>query len=306
VSSELWSTSPWEPIQGGPTRDPLPPVPRLVPFSTRMALATHGTLSILGFAFFAMGMFMLCAMFSPIDLARGPLARMADHVVEGSVTSIYASNTTVNEERVMAVDARFQLEGTTHTVTSFSVHPGVEVGATVPVHVDPSSPSIAVIGSLGSSTMPWFAVPFMFFFPAIGAAFMAYTASRGLRWAKLLERGVETEGTLISNEPTGARVNNQPVHRVTFHFQDAAGDTWPVVAKAVDTRRLEDEPTERVLYFPHDPRTAVVVDEIPAWLVAHTHGWSTPPSGTMSGVWLRVLGTLAVICAGIAINVVLL
>ncbi len=302
MSSELWSTSPWQPIDGAPARPPLPSAPRLLPTWTRLALLTHGVLANLGFAFFAMGMFMVLAFVRPVELARGPLAHLGGALVEGEVERLADTNVYINDERVVAVHARFELDGAAHAVTSYTVGPALSPGAKVPVTVLAASPSIAVIEGMTSSSTPLFVVPVLFFFPLIGAVFLLIAIGRGLRWVRLLERGVEAEGRLVSNEETGARVNNVPVRKLVFHFQDRAGDTWPAEARATDTTRLTDEPTERVLYLAHDPRHAIVIDEIPDWLTILNGRWGEPPSSAKRRVALRLGGTAVVFAVALAIN----
>lgn len=302
MSSDLWSSTPWTPLDSRPSRPPLPAAPRHLPSSARWALALHGPLATLGVVFFAMGTLFTVGLISPVDLVRGPLARTWGEPVQGIVERVEDSNVTVNEEVVQVLRARFELAGTEHTVSSYSVAPPAAVGDTVGIHVVPGSPSLAVVhGMMGSST-PWMVVPFLFLFPLVGLGFLVFAVRRGARWSRVLERGLEAEGTLISDEETNTRINNVPVRRLTFHFQDGQGDTWPAVAKGTDTSRLTDEPTERVLYLPEDPRVAIVVDEIPTWLTMRQNQWGAPPASTMGPVWLKVGGIVVSVVLGLLIN----
>lgn len=298
-SSDLWSSTPWSPVGSAPRRDPLPSAPRRVPLATAWALRSHGALATIGYAFLVMGLLMATAVLDPVRVVGGPLASAMGEVAPGEVREVRETNVSVNEETVWAVEASFEAAGVPRRVTSYTVHPSVGVGARVPVHFVPSMPGLAVVEGLESSAMPLWAVPFVLLFPLVGLGFVAFTAVRGGRWVRLLEQGVEAEGTLVSTEPTGTRINDEPVLALTFHFRDSAGDTWPAVARAVDTSRLTDEPTERILYLPRDPRQSIVVDEIPPWLELDGRGFGPPPPSVRTGVWLRVGAVVGAVAVGL-------
>jgi len=263
---------------------------------------SRGVLPKIGVSFLAMGLFFLLAFLNPQGIARAALSNLDPKMVDGTVVSVSTTNVTVNEERVMAVAADYSAAGRSLRVTSYSTHPLVAEGDVVGVRFSASMPTMAVIDGLSAMTMPLWALPFLLIFPGVGAGLALVQIRRGRQQAMLLERGLEAEGTFVAKEPSNTRVNNRPVMRVTFHFQDSRGDTWPAVALALDTTRLEDEPTERVLYLPERPAVALVVDEIPAWLTATSRGWAEPPSGDRLRPVYMAIAVLAATAAGLALG----
>ncbi len=250
----------------------------------------------------SLGLVVAAAFTRPVEMAAGPVARVLGTPVDATVQRIETTETRFNGAPVHAVHATFSSNRGTGLLVSYTVRPPERTGVVVAAHVVPSLPTLAVIDGMDSSVMPvgllWAVMPF----PVFGAALVLVAVGRGMRWVRMLRRGIEAEGILVSKEETNERINHRTVIKLTVHFRDAAGDTWPAVARSVRTWHLTDEPTERVLYLAHDPRQAVVVDELPQWLVWQQTRWSLPPfevSLRMGGMLLSLAVATAL---GLAIN----
>ncbi len=92
---------------------------------------------------------------------------------------------------------------------------------------------------------------------------LAGGVSLGIRGMRLLRMGNVAQGTLIGKEPTGTRINNQMVYKLTFDFADSNGMRHQTSAKTHLPYTLEDEASERVLYDPGNPSYAVLFDNLP-------------------------------------------
>jgi hypothetical protein len=108
------------------------------------------------------------------------------------------------------------------------------------------------------------AVLLVVIFPAVGLVFLIPGTLTGRKRSHLLRNGVFTTGKAIDRRPTNVRINNQPLWEVVFEFHDRNGQRRECCARATDTRRLEDEENEALLYDPEDPKKAYVIDEAPA------------------------------------------
>lgn len=302
MSIKSWSTSPWVPLSEGTRRAPLPPAPRHVPASLRRVLMTLGVPSTIGALFLAMGMFVLFSFTNALQMSRAVFSHLDAKMVDANVVSVSATSVTVNEDPVMAVSADYSAAGRSLRVTSFTTAPMVSEGDVVGVRYSNTMPSMAVIDGLSASTVPSWGLTFLLIFPVVGAGLLMVQVRRGRQQAHLLAHGVEAEGTFVSKEATGTRVNDIPVMKVTFHFVDARGDTWPATARALDTSRLEDESTERVLYLPEQPAEAMVVDEIPSWLESDRRGWISPPSGVAMRPIFMAVGVAGASALGVALS----
>ena len=59
-------------------------------------------------------------------------------------------------------------------------------------------------------------------------------------------------------------MNNVPVMRLTFRFEDEYGASHTADALSHRTARLRDEDRELIVYDPRNPSNAAVLDELPS------------------------------------------
>ncbi|TPW19896.1 MAG: hypothetical protein FD126_2226 [Elusimicrobia bacterium] len=104
---------------------------------------------------------------------------------------------------------------------------------------------------------------FMLVFPAIGLTMMSVGVRKGLRALRLLTHGIPAQGRFVCQEATNVRINDTPVMAMTFEFKTVDGRTARCMAKTHETRELQDDAEEPLVYDPEDPSRAVLLDELP-------------------------------------------
>lgn len=115
--------------------------------------------------------------------------------------------------------------------------------------------------------------------PAIGAALAGLSFRSGWRRLKLLSLGQVGAAEFVSETGTNMTINDRPVVRLNFEFAGTDGSRQRVSRMTATPDLLRDERQEAVLFDPHDPRHAVLVDELPAGVSADLEGqFTTPPN----------------------------
>ena len=100
-------------------------------------------------------------------------------------------------------------------------------------------------------------------FPLLGLLFIIAGIRKGIKANRLLALGEQTTGTLKSKEKTRSQVNKKNVYKLTFEFNTPEGTTYQAVAKTHETKKLEDQKEEPLLYDPVLPSYAVMLDDLP-------------------------------------------
>lgn len=153
-------------------------------------------------------------------------------------------------------------DGAEREGVSYRTGRGPDVGAAVTVEFPAGRPDVSRIRGMRSAIFgPWAVFPVIF--PLVGLLLVLGGLWHGSRIAALLARGHLAAATLRSRQRTSARVNNRPVFKLTFEFQDADGMLHELAARTTTPEVLEDEPQERILYDPLRPGRAALLDDLP-------------------------------------------
>lgn len=240
----------------------LSPPPRRVPLALSIRVVLGSMLGQVGWFLVGFGFVFVWAfdagggIMSAIHFA-GELA-----TVEGTTTSWRELNLSINDEQVYETSYVYLVEGRTYTGRSYETGYYVPEGLRLPVEYRPSDPSISRLQGMRASAAGLM-IAFVFLIPLIGLAFVRSGLIGGLQARRLLSEGQLALGTLESDEPTNARVNNQPVRRLRFEFTTANGETHSVFATTHYAAELMDDEQERLVYDPRHPRDAVLIDDLP-------------------------------------------
>ncbi len=183
----------------------------------------------------------------------------------GEVLRVEATNSSENDRTVYEIAYIFridQLEAEYYGVSYTTAYNSFAAGQPVEVEYDVAKPASSRIRGTRVSTFG-LGVLFVLIFPIIGVVLLAGGVRLGIRGLRLLRMGNVAQGTLVGKEPTGTRINNQMVFKLTFDFADSNGMRHQASAKTHVPYTLEDEATERVLYDPSNPSYAVLFDNLP-------------------------------------------
>ncbi|NLE46747.1 MAG: hypothetical protein GX620_18710 [Chloroflexi bacterium] len=99
-------------------------------------------------------------------------------------------------------------------------------------------------------------------FPVIGLVLFAVSGLQGRRHVRLLRDGAAAFADYISKEPTGTRINEQPVFRVDYDFVAADGLRYHGFARKLGGEYVGDDDAEVVLYLPSNPDESILLDAL--------------------------------------------
>ena len=186
---------------------------------------------------------------------------------KGKITNIEKSNATVNDRRIYA----YHFETTDEGMEKIS---GISYGYNGK-HKTGDEVSLQKAGTRyrvqGLTLVPgewYFPAIFLgggFLFGLIGLCFPVYSWFAAGKAIYLLRDGTATGARFRGMNPTGTKVNDNPMMKVDFEYQ-ADGETYTVSAQALDTSRLTDTPCKAVLYDPMQPSRSIVLDSLPGGL----------------------------------------
>lgn len=239
------------------------PPPRRVPMTLVLRALFGGFLSQFGWLFFAFGMLFVWV-FDPGGAILEAI-RFSGNViqVEGEVTASDDTNMSVGDVPVYRTEYAYGLpDGSRLTGRSYETGAWRDAGARVSIEYVERNPSISRIAGM-RTTEAGLGVVFIFIFPLVGGALGLVAFFSGRRVVRLMQIGRLAAGTFESIEATSTRVNERPVMKLTFTFEDEYGETHRAIARTHQPGRLEDEPRELVLYDPREPSAASVLDELP-------------------------------------------
>jgi hypothetical protein len=259
--------------------DLLSPPPRSVPLSVRLRVLFGGFSNQFGWLFVGFGMIFVWVFTLNADFASPLLFLLPTQTTVGVVEGVERTNASENDVTVYSVDyVFFDRSGAQHRDTSYSTG-NPAIGSRVTVEYLSMRASISRVMGMRRAPFGPFAA-FAMLFPLIGLAFLSSGLKQGLRANRLLAKGRIAHGTLISSQPTGATINNRPVIKLTFAFKSYEGTEWHAIAKTHQPEDLRDEQEEPLLYDPHLPSEAVLLDDLPGSTTFDPSGQLEP-----AGIW---------------------
>ncbi|HET7291584.1 MAG TPA: DUF3592 domain-containing protein [Vicinamibacteria bacterium] len=255
-----------------PNFDRLAPPPRSLPLGLR-ALALFGPpLGLAGWVLLAFTSPFVWAFVLNADLLSPVLFRGDVDRVEGRVTSARETGASEGDVPVHAVGYSYRgPDGADLDGVSYVTGGPPAVGAAVTVEYLTLRPLTSRIQGMRSATFGPGA-GFVVIFPALGALLAGLGLRSGLRRLRLLRSGQAGAAEFVSQEGTSMEINDRPVFRLIFEFAGTDGLRHRVSQTTTDPQGLRDERRETVLFHPENPDHAVLVDSLPAAVVADEQG----------------------------------
>jgi hypothetical protein len=240
----------------------LSPPPRAVPLDLSIRVELGGLLGQLGWFLVGFGFVFVWAFDADGAVSSALRFFGPEEVVQGTTSGWRELNLSVNDEPVFETSYAFEVDGRRVTGASYATGYYVPEGTVVTVEYRGSDPSTSRIQGM-RATRVGLVIAFVLVIPLIGLAFVRGALRSGLRARRLLADGHLAGATLLTEEDTGAQVNEKPVRRLTFEFTAASGGTYQVVANTHEAHLLTDDETEPVVYDPRHPSDAVLIDHLP-------------------------------------------
>ncbi|HUX15456.1 MAG TPA: DUF3592 domain-containing protein [Phycisphaerae bacterium] len=257
-----------EMAEGGRSKSPRPVCrledpPRPVPMGVRLSALVGGAMTQFGWAFFGFGLIFFWVFFPAAELVSLMEFRGERETAPGTVVRCEETNCEENETRVYAVHYAFTAsDGVERQGVSYATGTPVAAGETVTVEYPKGKPSASRIQGFRRSMFSVWA-SFLAIFPLVGLVFIVVGLKRGIKANRLLAHGKLGHGTLKDKKPTSVTVNDQRVWKLVFEFRADDGRTYETTVKTHETRLLEDDAEERLLYDPWDPNYATMLDNLP-------------------------------------------
>ncbi len=243
--------------------------PRRVPISLRMVNFFNGWAQI-GWGVFGFGMIFFLVFGMNADYSFVTFRDVTGRAT-GHVTRVESTGASENDQAVTANHYEYSVAGEWFQGKSYTTGASPAQGERVTIEYDENSPHRSRIAGMRRATFGPAAL-LVAIFPAVGLGFLIPSTLAGRKRNHLLREGILAKGRAIDRRPTNITINDQPVWEVVFEFHDRHGQRRECCARAVDTTRLEDEPTEALLYDPDDPSKAYVIDEAPSRPRFDLHG----------------------------------
>lgn len=185
-------------------------------------------------------------------------------VIEGIVTDINVTSTSINDRRVYAFHYEYKLpDGSIRNGKSFSEDIYYEVGAPVKVLYSEKDPGVSHIEGMRAGEFSGWILFIMIPFLLVGAGFFIYGLRKARKDIYLLRVGEVAYATLLRKEATSMKINNRTVYKIYFRFTAADGSTYETACKSHKTNLLEDEEKEKLVYDPNAPEQALLLDSLP-------------------------------------------
>lgn len=239
--------------------------PRQIPALLRVQVLFGGFINQFGWGFFGFGLIFLLGFGLFVDWTQPLFALGQVETAPGVILAVESTGSTVNDVPVYAYTYNFRVERqeTVYQGEAYANGRQFETGWDVTVEYLADNPEISRIHGTRHGIFPIWVLAIVLPFPLVGLGFIIAGLTKGIAGLRLLSRGRLTVGKLSGKEPTSTRINNQPVYKLSFNFKGDDGFPQTAIAKTHKTFLLEDEPEERLLYDPHRPNRAVLLDNLP-------------------------------------------
>jgi hypothetical protein len=216
-----------------------------------------------------------------------------DHV-DGRVTGIEPTSASENDARIYGLRYTYEWNGTRHEGISYTFDSHAEPGASVSVELVRSRPEVSRVQGLRYRKFGVM-VSFVLLFPLIGFGMVVHSMRRGLRNIRLLAQGQPALGTLVDKQPTGVKVNEVPVYKLTFRFEDRDGREQQGAIRTLHTEPVEDERHERLLYDPRAPGHIVLLDDLGRDVSVDDRGYLVAQRSSLPVMILPALACTAIL-----------
>lgn len=237
---------------------------RNIPLSVRLKVLWLNPGSIFNILLMLAGILPILFLFADANMKAILLGDSAARTV-GTVQGIEATNTSVNEERILKYYYEYVVDGELYLGASYDTYREVAAGDKVDVLYSESDPYASKIQGMDPNIVPLFVYVVLIIVFLIGLGLQLRRMKRRRRELKLVETGELSTARLVKKEATNTEINNERVYRLYFEYV-YNGIAYEIVKKTHKTQYLEDEEEERLIFMPDHPEEAVLWDALPGAL----------------------------------------
>jgi len=241
---------------------------REVPAPVRWRILLGGRLHQFGWLFFGFGMIFFWGFVCHADLTswyrfRAPLA-----IAQGTVTGSKDTGASEGGSKyhrgtpIYRNDFEFMVDDYEYRNASYAVGTELRKNHLVEVEYVAGKPQFARIRGMRTNVFGP-VVLLAIVLPLIGLGLIGLCLAQGFRACDLLARGLSSTARLLSQEPTNTKTYGRTVYKFTFSFQTSAGATQSLIINTERAERFQNPAAEAVLYDPSNPKSAVILDNLP-------------------------------------------
>ena len=239
--------------------------PRYVPWPVRAQVQFGGFLNFFGWLWFGFSMLFVWSFGLFTSFNDSYFWFISPDTAPGVITAVESTSASENDVPVYANHFNFRVERleTEFQGLSYTTGQNFSVGDTVEIEYLPELPNVARIQNSRSGIFSLWVLCLIGIFPLVGLGMIVPGMYLGFKGNRLLKQGKVGLGRLVAKEPTNTRFNDQTVYKLTFEFIADDGQTYQATARSHTPYNLEDEAEEQLVYDPHNPTNAVLLDNLP-------------------------------------------
>lgn len=235
--------------------------PRKVPGVTRRKMMFGGVLNIIGWSFAGLGLIVFAIFGMDNEFWNVATFSGSTDYAKGTIVSVEETGASENEQVIYKVRYQYTVEGRAYRGRSFGTSAYFDAGEMTSIEYLESNPAASRIEGMRRYRFSAWAM-FVVIFPLVGIIIVAIGMWRGRRALYILRHGVPTMGRMTSKVETGTRVNERPLYKVSFQYEDAQGRARNASIRTLHPDKVADD-AERLLYNPKKPGSIVLVDTLP-------------------------------------------
>jgi hypothetical protein len=236
---------------------------RKIPVGVQLKIWFGNVLTIIGLAFFIMGLPFSFAFISFSDFF-GPSFNHDDPTTVAMITESIPTNSYINDVQVFEYKYEYKTsDGKTFSGTGYTTGNMFEIGNEIKVQYQQDNYAVSKTNDLRSSEFGGGFTLIVLIFPLTGMIMLFFSTRKAIKEVYILKIGELAEGRLLSKIPTNTKINNQTVFELQFEFKASDGQIYQAKCRTHQYYRLEDEQLEKLVYDPDMPSNAVMLDALP-------------------------------------------
>ena len=250
----------------------LAPIPRHIPFTTKLEILFGGLTNRIGWPILGLGMVFFWVFSLESDLMN--IRKFSGQLKEakGRVTMERGTGAIVNGIEVEEYTYQFWTPQGLFTGKSFSREQHYNLRNEVDVEYVENKPEFNRIKGLRTAEYGIAVGLLPLIVPFIGFLMIYLGIRGGQQTIKLLRYGKVGYGKLFKKAATGREINDQVVYQMFFEFEASDGNKYHVETNTHEAHLLEDEEVEVLLYNERNPNEAMMFDSMPGEPEADEHG----------------------------------